>query len=142
MDPLSIFTCVTFCIQATASLYQTIDELNSHRRDVVYLKTGLGEFNVILQVLGKKINNSTNDFKVLSLVLLRCGQVCEEFETSVLDSVKRSKSSVEQSKAWTKLQFLGSDINNFRNLISSYKATVMIALTNHNLYSIPKSLSP
>ncbi|KIW93764.1 uncharacterized protein Z519_05079 [Cladophialophora bantiana CBS 173.52] len=135
MDPLSIFTLITVCVQATASLYQTIDDSKSRKQDVQHLKIEIGDLNIVLKALQKNLEESTENFEVLRLILERCGQACKEFETKVLDLLKESGSSVKQIKAWTKLQFLGGDINNFRKLIGSYKATVTIALADYNLKS-------
>jgi Fungal N-terminal domain of STAND proteins len=127
MDPfstaVSILTLVTFCVNSSTSLYRTIDGLKSRKQDVRYLKTEVENLNIVLQALEKNIEETTENFEVLRLILQQCDQACKDFEKEVLESLR----------AWAKLQYLGSDINNFRKLIGSYKATMTIALADSNL---------
>lgn len=133
MDPVTILTLVSLGVTSSASLYKTIDGLKSRKRDVRNLKAEVGDLNIVLQALAKNIEETTENFEVLRLILQQCVQACENFAKEVLDNVKQSESRVEGVKAWAKLQLLGSDIDNFRKLIGSYKATMTIALADSNL---------
>jgi Fungal N-terminal domain of STAND proteins len=137
MDPfstaVSILTLVTFCVNSSTSLYRTIDGLKSRKQDVRYLKTEVENLNIVLQALEKNIEETTENFEVLRLILQQCDQACKDFEKEVLESLRDSDGRLQEIKAWAKLQYLGSDINNFRKLIGSYKATMTIALADSNL---------
>ena len=138
MDPVSItvsiLTLATFCVQSSTSLYKTIDGFKSRKQDVRNLKTEVGALNIVLQALEKNIEESTENFEVLRIILQHCHQACENFEKSVLEAFRDSGGRLQEVKAWAKLQCLGSDINKFRKLISSYKTTITIALADANLY--------
>lgn len=133
MDPVSILTLVGFGITSSTSLYKIIDGLKSRKQEIRQLKAEVGDLNIVLQALAKNIEETTENFEVLRLILEQCVQACKSFETEVLNNVGKSGSRVEEVKAWTKLQFLGGEIINFQKLIGSYKATMTIALADANL---------
>jgi Fungal N-terminal domain of STAND proteins len=138
MDPLSItvsiLTLATICVQSSASLYGTIDSFKSRKQDVRILKTEVGALNIVLQALEKNIEESSENFEVLRIILQHCHQACKDFEKTVLEEFRDSGSRLQEIKAWAKLQYLGNDINKFRKLIGSYKATMTVALADANLY--------
>lgn len=138
MDPFStsvtILTLATLCVQATTSLYKTINGINSRKEDVRSLKTEVEDLNVVLQALEKNLEEGTEHFEILRLILQHCRQACVRFEEAVLVALKDAGGPFQDIKIWTKLQFLGSNISDFRKLIGSYKATLTIALADSNLY--------
>ncbi|KAK5077838.1 hypothetical protein LTR64_003761 [Lithohypha guttulata] len=136
MDPVTIVSLVALCVTSSASLYKTIDSLKSRKQDVRHLKTEVGDLNIVLQALAKNIEETTENFEVLRLILEHCGQACKDFEEEVLDNVGKSDNRLEGVRAWAKLQLKGGDIDNFRKLIGSYKATLTIALADANLRTV------
>lgn len=141
MDPFSItigiLSLATLCVQSSTSLYKTIESFKSHKQDVRYLEVEVGDLNIVLQALEKNIEESTENFEVLRIILQHCNQACKDFENSVLEAFRDSGGRLQEVKVWAKLQCRGSDINKFRKLISSYKSTMVIALADANLYEFP-----
>lgn len=137
MDPLSItvsvLALVQFCIKSSASLHKAIDGFNNSKRDVQHLKAEVGNLNIVLQALEKHIQEATDNFEILRLILQQCGQTCADFDKAVLDALGDPGDRLQGMKAWIRLQYRGSDIDNFRKLIGSYKATITIALADLNL---------
>lgn len=133
MDPLSILMLVGFGITSSTSLYKIIDGLNSRKQEIRYLKAEVGDLKIVLQALVKNIEETSENFEILRLILEQCDVACKNFEKEVLSKVGESKSRVGEVKVWTRLQFLGGDIGKFQRLIGSYKATVTIALADANL---------
>ncbi|KAH8589567.1 hypothetical protein B0O99DRAFT_581513 [Bisporella sp. PMI_857] len=137
MDPISItvsvLTLAHLCVKSSASLHNAIDGFNSSKRDVQHLKADIGDLNIVLQALEKNIQESTENFEVLRLVLQQCAQACDDFRKAVLEALGEPEDRLQGIKAWVKLQYRGSDIESFRKLIGSYKATMTIALADSNL---------
>lgn len=133
MDPVTIVSLVTLCISSTTALYKTIEGLQSRKQDVRNLKGEVGNLNVVLQAVSKNIEDTTQEFEVLQVILQHCNQACKDFNETVLNKVRLSNGRFDEFKSWAKIQYLGGDIDNFRKLIGSYKATLTIALADSNL---------
>lgn len=137
MDPLSItvsaVTLVTVCLKSSALLYKAIEGFNSSRTDVERLKADVGDLNIVLQALEKNMQESSENFDTLKLILQQCVDACDEFRKEVMKALGGSGERLQGVKAWVKLQYHGNDIEGFRKLIASYKATMTIALADSNL---------
>jgi len=137
MDPLSItasvLTLVQVCIKSSAALYSAIDGFNSSKSDIRNLKAEVGDLNIVLQALERHVQQTTKNFEVLKLILQQCGEACEAFNKAVLAAFGESGNRLQGVKAWVRLQLRGNDIESFRKLIGSYKATMTIALADSNL---------
>lgn len=137
MDPVSmtvnVLTLVTFCVKSTATLHKAIDGFKSSKRDVQHLKNDIGDLNIVLQALERNVGESTENFEVLKLVLQQCTQECEDFHKAVLEALGEPDNRLQGVKAWVRLQYHGNDIESFRKLIGSYKATLTIVLADSNL---------
>lgn len=133
MDPVTIFSLVTLCISSSASLYKAVDAIKSRKQDVRHLKKEVGDLNIVLQALAKNLEETTENFEILRLILEQCGRACKDFEEKVLDKLGKTESPLKDVKAFARLQLLGGSVNSFRKLIGSYKATLTIALADANL---------
>lgn len=136
-DPISaasgVLALVTFSVQATSSLLQVIHEFKQAPSTVRRLKEELEALSTVLQSLKTNPVDTETEFAALKIPLYRCSKVCEEFEAKLSHLAGNSTGAKARFKDWTKLKYLGSDINGFRDMIAGYKATISIALCNLNL---------
>ncbi|KAJ5235401.1 uncharacterized protein N7469_004569 [Penicillium citrinum] len=129
-----ILTLATFALQCSVSLYETVDSYRSHPKRVRDLLGELGALSDVLNGLVDLVQSKSGvDLSVLDLPLLRCGNVCKEFQQEVLDCASRSNSSRTSFRDWARLTYMGNNIDDFRDLLAGYKATINIALTDANL---------
>lgn len=130
----ALITLVTFSIQSSSALHQTIKDFNSHKRIVRELKEELEELRGILSSLHQAVLDSKADFTALKTPLLRCGNACNEFEMVIRKATENSHGPRTSIRDWAKLRYMGGDITSFKNALASYKATITIALCDANLY--------
>ncbi len=98
------------------------------------LKEELEALITVLGSLTETVGATTDlDFSALNLPLLRCGNACKEFEQEIVKCSSRSGGSRTNFREWTKLRYMGDDIDGFRQLVAGYKSTIIIALTDANL---------
>ncbi|CAI7626004.1 unnamed protein product [Penicillium pancosmium] len=129
-----ILTLATFAFQCSISLYETVDSFRSHPKRVRDLLDELEALSAVLAPLVDLVkSNSGVDLSFLDLPLLRCGNVCKEFQQEVLQCASRSNSSRTSFRDWARLTYMGDNIDDFRDLLAGYKATINIALTDANL---------
>lgn len=129
-----ILALATFAFQSSVSLHKTVNSFRSHPKRVRDL---LSELEALSNVLGSLVDliesNSTADLSILSLPLLRCGNVCKEFQQELLRYVSQSNSNRTSFRDWARIMYMGDHIDDFRYLLAGYKATINIALTNATL---------
>ncbi|OOF96901.1 hypothetical protein ASPCADRAFT_28833, partial [Aspergillus carbonarius ITEM 5010] len=129
-----ILALATFAFQSSVSLHKTVNSFHSHPKRVRDL---LSELEALSNVLGSLVDliesNSTADLSILSLPLLRCGNVCKEFQQELLRYVSQSNSNRTSFRDWARIMYMGDHIDDFRYLLAGYKATINIALTNATL---------
>jgi hypothetical protein len=129
-----ILTLATFAFQCSISLYETVDSFRSHPKRVRDLLDELEALSAVLAPLVDLVkSNSGVDLSFLDLPLLRCGNVCKEFQQEVLQCALRSNSSRTSFRDWARLTYMGDNIDDFRDLLAGYKATINIAVTDANL---------
>ncbi|KAJ5935943.1 hypothetical protein N7454_005241 [Penicillium verhagenii] len=108
---------------------------------LVALATAFATFSSELEALGAVLtplvdlvkSTSDVDLSVLDLPLLRCGNACTEFQQEVLRCASRSNNNRTSFRDWARLTYMGDNIDDFRDLLSGYKATINIALTDATL---------
>lgn len=129
-----VLALATFAFQCSISLYKTVDGFRSHPKSVCDLLAELEALSTVLAPLVDLVkSNSSVDLSCLELPLLRCGNVCQEFQQEVLKCASRSNSSGASFRDWARLRYIGNNIDDFRDLLAGYKATVNIALTDLNV---------
>ena len=125
---------VTFSIQASKSLYATIESFKNHPKNVRELGNELQSLSSVLEVLNETLNDSTSaDFALLELPLRRCGNACKEFDEVVLKCSERSDGSRTSFRDWVKIRYMDGDINGFKDTLAGYKSTISVALGGANL---------
>lgn len=138
-DPVSLasglLTLATFAFQSSITLYRTIESFQSHSKRVRDLIKELEALSGVLSPLTETASAATGEeLSALDLPLLRCGNSCKEFEQELIKCSSRSGGSRTSFRDWAKLRYMGEDIDGFRRLLGGYKLTIIIALTDANLY--------
>lgn len=129
-----IITLATFAFQCSVSLYETVDSFRSHPKRVRDLLDELEALGAVLAPLIDLVKSNPGvDLSSLDLPLLRCGNICKEFQQEVLQCASRSNSGRTSFRDWARLTYMGDNIDDFRDLLAGYKATINIALTDANL---------
>jgi hypothetical protein len=124
----------TFAFQASFSLYTTVNSYNSHQQRVRDLAEETSALSGVLGSLTETISASADlDLSVLEIPLRRCGKACKEFEQEIKKCSLRSGSSRASFRDWARLKYMGEDIDSFRRVLSGYKLTITIALSDANL---------
>lgn len=136
-DPISVtsafLTLVGFALQSSTTLYQTVRSFQASRRNIRELKEELESLTGVLQSLHEAAETTNTDFTALKLPLLRCSKACTEFEALVVKCTRHSGGSRSSVRDWATLKYKGDDITTFKNTLSGYKATIIIALGDANL---------
>lgn len=137
-EPISLasglLALATFAFQSSITLYQTIQSFRSHPKNVRDLIEELEALNAVLSPLPDVISATTDvDLSAVDLPLLRCGTACKDFEKQIRECVSQSSDNRTSLRAWTKLRFMGDNIDGFRRQLDSYKLTINVALTDANL---------
>lgn len=143
-EPISlasgIVALATFAFKSSVSLYQVVDSFQNNQRTMRRLKEEVESLNGVLLSLQKvAAGNSAaglEDLKGLNLPLLRCGKACNDFEAEIIKCTAHSSSGGSRTsfRDWAKLKYMGDDISGFRNMLAGYKATIIIALGDANLF--------
>lgn len=129
-----LLTLATFAFQASVSLYETISSYNSHQQRVRDLVEEASSLSVVLGSLTQTIAASADlDLSALEIPLRRCGKACNEFEEEIKRCSSRSGNSRTSFRDWARLRYMGEDIDGFRRVLSGYKLTISIALSDANL---------
>jgi hypothetical protein len=103
-------------------------------RRVLDLTEELQALSEVLGLFTEIVNtNSDTDLSALKLPLLRCGNICKDFEKELLKCSSRSSGSRTSFRDWARVRYMGDDIDGFRRLLAGYKLTINVALTDANL---------
>ncbi|KAE8307456.1 hypothetical protein BDV41DRAFT_569027 [Aspergillus transmontanensis] len=130
----SLLALATFAFKASLSLYETVNSFRSHAKRVRDLIEELEALSGVLAPLQELLDATTDEnLSVLELPLRRCGNACSEFEQEIIKYSSRSANRTS-FRDWAKLRYLGDDIDSFRQMLSGYKLTISIALTDASLY--------
>ncbi|KAL3475088.1 hypothetical protein BJX99DRAFT_165378 [Aspergillus californicus] len=117
-----------FALQASKSLYRTIEGLRNSQRAARELRYEVQTLSQTLEVLQHVAAEYEVELLVLKLPLLRCGAACKELSDRIAQCVQHSGESKTRLKDWTRLQYLGENITNYKNVLANYKATINIVL--------------
>jgi hypothetical protein len=129
-----LLTLATFAFQSSIALINTVHSFQSHPKRVRDLIEELEALKGVLGPLTETVRDITDvDLSALDLPLLRCGNSCREFEQEIKKCSSRSGGSRTSFRDWTKLRYMGEDIDGFRRVLAGYKLTISIALTDANL---------
>lgn len=124
----------TFAFQSSVALYKTVQSFQFHPKRVRDLKEELEALSGVLGSLTEMASATTDvDLSALDLPLQRCGNACKDFEQEIIKCSSRSGVSRTSFRDWTRLKYMGDDIDGFKQLLAGYKSTIIIALTDANL---------
>ncbi|PMD46791.1 hypothetical protein L207DRAFT_451367 [Hyaloscypha variabilis F] len=136
-DPIritsGILALAVSAFQSSTRLYQLVQSFQSHQRVVRELGEELEDLNGILRSLQETAASTNADLTTLKLPLLRCGKACKDFEAVIAKCAAHSNGSRTSFRDWVKLQYMGSDIIGFKNMLAGYKSTIAIALGDVNM---------
>ncbi|KAJ5223231.1 hypothetical protein N7468_007773 [Penicillium chermesinum] len=129
-----IVALATFAFQSSVSLYKTVESFRSHPKRVRDLLIELDALSAVLAHLVELVQSNPDvNLSLLNLPLLRCGDICKGFQQELMKYAARSTSNHTSFRDWAKLMYKGENIDDVRNSLASYKATINIALTDTNL---------
>lgn len=122
-------------LNSCVMLHTMIRSFHSQKREARALKSELSDLTSVLESLLETVaQNPTLDFGALEIPLQRCGQACEEYGKLVERCTKHSSDNSRRSvRDWLSQTYLQGDIDDFRAMLASHKATINIALANANL---------
>lgn len=124
----------TFAFKTGTCLYKTIESYQSHSQRVKDLLEENGALNRVLASLNKTTASATAiDLSALEVPLRCCGRACEEFNRQIEKTKSAPGGSRANFRGWARLRYMGEDIDGFRRLLGSYKATISIALADATL---------
>lgn len=136
MDPFSVVVgtlgLVQLCIKSSALLRDAIRSINSNHQETRSLLAELESLIGILRSLERNVRAEKGIFDSLDLILEQCARACDDLSTAVSRAVGQSK-QFEGIRVWIKLKRQEGDIEGFKKLIDSYKATLTIAVADANL---------
>jgi hypothetical protein len=123
-----LITLTGFAAQASESLYQTIKRFPNSKRAARELRDEAQALLQELEGLKHLAVDYEQELSALKLPLLQCGVTCNGLSDRIDQSVKHSEASRTRLEDWTRLQYLGEGIVNYKNVLANYKATINIAL--------------
>ena len=136
-DPLStasaLLTLVVFAFQSSTALYQVIESFQTNKKTIRDLKEELEALTGVLKSLQEAVAESDVDLTALKLPLLRCGKACKDFEAVIVKCTAHSAGARTSFRDWAKLQYMGDNIDGFRNMLAGYKSTITVALGDANM---------
>jgi hypothetical protein len=136
-DPISaasgILTLVVSAFQSSKWLHETVSSFQSNQRTVRELREELEALNNVLESLQHTTVTTDIDFTSLELPLRRCARACDDFKGVIDKCTERSKRSKTSFMDWGKLRYMEDDITGFKNVLASYKSTIIIALGDANV---------
>ncbi|KAK1712235.1 uncharacterized protein BDZ83DRAFT_638791 [Colletotrichum acutatum] len=128
-DPLSITTSVlallTTAAQSVKLLVETVNRYKGRDRTLSRLQAELEAFLRILDALHKVVETESAMMVLLKDPILRCSQLCNDFEKAMRVFSGKSKVGFRD---WAKMEFMRGDINDFLDALSGYKETISIGL--------------
>lgn len=129
-----VLAIATVTLKSTAKLFELVKSFQHHPTRVQELSDELASLQDILASLSETIGNLADvDFSSLKLPLQRCGSAVADFERELLKCSVHAGKDRTSFRDWAKLRYMGEDLDGFRRLLATYKATINIALTDATL---------
>ncbi|PTB78670.1 hypothetical protein M440DRAFT_1352315 [Trichoderma longibrachiatum ATCC 18648] len=141
MDPLTIssgvFHILTGALESSKSLHETVQSFRNHERTIRELCSELESLIHVLDALRDILVTSDEDGPVVSMLknpVLRCHQICQEFNAVVIKCTRHSSAGSRTSfRDWTRIRYMGGDVRDFKDMLAGYKATIAVALGSLNM---------
>ena len=128
-----LMTLITFALQSSKILYQTIESFKNNRKIIRNFREELKTFDEILQSLTKTATNNETHFDIFKFFLFWCDITCKDFETIIIKCTAHFDESKTNFRDWVKLIYMSENIIKFRNMLAKYKITIDIALDDANM---------
>ena len=122
---LSFSADIGTAIQSTRSLHATVSGFKDRSRCIRRLQAELEAVTNVLESLKKVDNFATSILASLYCLCHRCSEICCKFERSM---IVFSQKPITGFRDWTKMQFMGGDINEFIDTIGGYQSTISVSL--------------
>ena len=138
-DPLSLTSAIVGLVpisyQAARALRDTIESFKKHPRQIRDLLNELEDLINILEELESIVHAPEGvHLGLLKAPLRRCNSACKEFQQTLIACKGRNDGGTQSDfSGWLKIQWKGNDINEFKNRLAGYKATIAIAIAGANL---------
>ena len=127
-----------FAGQCSVALWETITSYQSHNQRVRDLVDETSALADVLHSLAETARaNHELQIPALAIPLKQCGKACREFEQEIKKFSSRSDGKRTSFRDWARLRYMGEDVDGFRRLLSGYKMTITVALTDASLYVMP-----
>jgi septal ring factor EnvC (AmiA/AmiB activator) len=137
MDPFSVtvgtIALVQFCIKSGTLLRDAIKSIKTANKEVTHIHTEIEYLIEVLQALERNVKEDENTLDSLKPVLEQCAEACDDLSKAISDATADTKQPTEGIRIWMRLKRRGTDIEAFRKLIDSYKATLTVAIADLNL---------
>ncbi|KAH0497915.1 hypothetical protein TgHK011_005197 [Trichoderma gracile] len=140
MDPLTItsgvFHILTGALESSKSLHETVQSFRNHERTIRELRSELESLIHVLESLRNIVASDENDpvVSMLKNPVLRCHQICQEFNAVILKCTRHSSGGSRTSfRDWTRIRYMGGDVRDFKDMLAGYKATIAVALGSLNM---------
>lgn len=114
-------------LKSSVALYTTIKNYEHHPKRVRDLIEELEALSNVLHTLMQTADAVAN-LVILEVPLKRCGLACTKFEQELAKCLARSGGDCKTFRGWTRLRYMGDDIDEFRQMLAGYKSTISIAL--------------
>lgn len=135
-----VLTLLTSAIQAGKTLHETIQSFRNYERTIRDLRSELESLIQVLESLKTVAIDEGPIVSMLKLPVLCCHQTCQEFNAVIIKSTKHASDSSRTSfRDWAQIRYMGGDIRDFKDTLSSYKSTIAIALGSLNMLVAPCS---
>jgi archaellum component FlaC len=137
MDPFSLvvgtLTLVQLCIKSGSVLHDAINSIKTNNQEIRLFLAEIESLIKVLQALERNVKQDADTFKSLDFVLEQCTSACDNLNKTVVKAFGDSKQQFEGMKVWIRLKRHAGDIEAFKKLVDSYKATLTIAVADANL---------
>jgi hypothetical protein len=128
-----VLTLAAFAWESSRVLCQTVESFQTSKRDIRELKQELKALEPILESLNKVASNTDSTYATLKVPLYGCGTACREFAELIEKCAPRADLERRSFRDWARLRWRGDNIEEFKKVLSSYKATINIAIGDINM---------
>lgn len=126
---------VLFAFNTSKSAYATVSSLRSHRGDVKAVQTDLESLVAVLDTLRAQAQSSTGveRLEALRYPIHCCAEICKDMQAMLDACASRSTDGSISVRDWLKMQYRGKSFDDVRKRLTSYKATLVLALETINM---------
>ncbi|KAH8675242.1 hypothetical protein BX600DRAFT_507495 [Xylariales sp. PMI_506] len=130
-----IVALAAFAFKTTVTLHNEVIEFKNHPKYVRDLLTETEALREVLHWLTETLHTTTDvDLTILEdleEILRMCGVACQGFKEKLQEYVSRSNDTKVTFKGWAEVKYMGYDVDDFRQMLATYKSTINIALRKH-----------